>query len=75
MSRGECRNGNATRSRLPTGITGTCSACAITFAVVTPTRSPVNNPGPMHTAIAARCESSVPVSSATYRMAGTSCSA
>ena len=28
------------------------SACASTLAVVTPTRSPVNMPGPMPTAIA-----------------------
>ena len=30
------------------------SVWAITFAVVTPTRSPVNNPGPMPTPIAVR---------------------
>ena len=42
----ECRTGYATRSRLGTATTGMRSACAITFAVVTPTRSPVNEPGP-----------------------------
>ena len=41
------RSGYATRSRLGTGTTGTRSAWAITLAVVTPTRSPVNIPGPM----------------------------
>ena len=41
------RSGYATRSRLGTPTTGMRSACAITLAVVTPTRRPVNSPGPM----------------------------
>ena len=47
-----CRSGYATRSRLGTPTIGMRSACAITLAVVTPTRSPVNRPGPVPTAIA-----------------------
>ena len=51
------------------------SAWAITFAVVTPTRSPVNSPGPIPTAIAARWSSATPSSSHRYWIAGASCSA
>ena len=53
ISRSTWRSGYATRSRLDTSMTGTRSACAMTVAVVTPTRRPVNSPGPMPTAIAA----------------------
>ena len=40
------RSGNASRSRLGTPIIGTRSAWAIALAVATPTRRPVNRPGP-----------------------------
>ena len=46
MVRSVCRSGYATRSRLGTPTTGMRSACAITLAVVTPTRRPVKRPGP-----------------------------
>ena len=69
------RNGYATRSRLGTATTGMRSACAMTLAVVTPTRSPVNSPGPMSTAIAASCPSDTSSSPHRYWIAGASCSA
>ena len=69
------RSGYATRSRLGTPTTGIRSTCAMTFAVVTPTRRPVNRPGPIPTATAASWSSSTPVSCSRYSIAGTSCSA
>ena len=72
----EWRSGYATRSRLGTAMTGMRSACAITLAVVTPTRRPVNRPGPMPTAIAASWSSDdVELLGSRYSIAGASCSA
>src|SRR4051794_8087997 len=51
------------------------NACAITLAVVTPTRKPVKRPGPVPTAIAARWSRDTPHSPRRYWMAGASCSA
>ena len=48
-----CRTANARTSRLDRPTIGTPSTCASVFAVSTPTRRPVNRPGPMPTAIAA----------------------
>src|SRR4051812_17046696 len=50
-------------------------ACAITLAVVTPTRRPVKRPGPVPTATAARWSSSTAHSRRRYSIAGASCSA
>src|SRR4051812_6017718 len=75
MVRSECRNGYATRSRLGTPTTGMCNACAMTLAVVTPTRSPVKRPGPVPTAMAARWSSETAHSTRRYSIAGASCSA
>ena len=46
ISAGVKRTGKASRSRLDTPIIGTRRAWAMALAVATPTRSPVNRPGP-----------------------------
>ena len=51
------------------------NACANTFAVVTPTRRPVNTPGPMPTAIGGHVIEREPISSQQYWIAGASGSA
>ena len=55
--------GKASRSRLGTPIIGTRSAWAIALAVATPTRRPVNSPGPRSTA-------TTPISSSSCGPAG-----
>src|SRR4051812_34613598 len=75
MSRVENRTGSASRSRLGKPIIGTRSAWAIAFADATPTRSPVNSPGPRSTATQLISDRSMRAWRRTKSIAGMSVSA
>src|SRR4051812_9302653 len=75
MRRVENRTGSASRSRLGNPIIGTRSACAIAFADATPTRNPVNRPGPRSTATQLISDRSTRAWRRTKSMAGMSVSA
>src|SRR6266542_3754573 len=70
-----CRQAKASTSRLGTATTGSRHACAMALAELTPTRRPVNSPGPVPTAIPPRAAPSTPARSSTWWTMGTSSSA
>ena len=65
---------NASRSRLQMPMAGIPNTCAINVAVATPTRRPVNVPGPISTATIVIASSSMPAWAHENAIAGVSVS-